>query len=460
MNEYADFLESKSQLGTFDGFKPTFTPDFLYDFQEMLVDWSVRKGKAAIFADCGMGKTPMQLVWAQNVVEKTGGRVLIVTPLAVSAQTGREAEKFQIDAWVSRDGKWPLNKKIIITNYERLHYFDRNDFVGMVCDESSILKNFSGKRKHEITQFMTKLPYRLLCTATAAPNDYVELATSSEALGELGYSDVLERFFKNTQNICNTAARWVAHGGPMPQWVFKKHAEHPFWQWMCSWARAIRKPSDMGYDDSLFTLPELIENQILIDNLEPPPGMFFAPTAITLHEQRDERRRTIQQRCEKVAELVNHDKSVIAWCHLNAEGDLLEELIPDAVQISGSDSDDKKEETFTAFTNGDLRALVTKPKIGAFGMNWQHCSHMTFFPSHSYEQYYQAVRRCWRYGQTESVTVDVVTTPGEETVLKNLQRKANQADKMFTLLVQYMTDELQIERENPYTTLEEIPSWL
>lgn len=387
---YKEFLEVKTQLGSLDGFDPVFMPDFLYDFQKALVEWSVKKGRAAIFADCGLGKTPMQLVWAENIVRKTNKRVLILTPLAVSHQTVQEAEKFGIDCKRSHHGE--LHNGINVTNYERLHLFNPNDFIGVVCDESSILKSFDGKYKSEITEFMRKLPYRLLATATAAPNDYIELGTSSEALGELGHVDMLNRFFKNDLNNTASGGRFY---GEAVKWRFKGHAEIPFWRWMSSWARALRRPSDLGFNDDKFILPPLKEIEHLIDIQEPADGFLFTLPAIGLVEQRAERKRTIQERCEKASELVTKTKkSALVWCHMNDEGDLLEDIIKDSVQISGKDSDDKKEEKFLGFINGDFRVLVTKPKIGAWGLNLQHCSHITFFPSHSYEQYYRYRAMC------------------------------------------------------------------
>lgn len=455
MSDYFDFLQEKTQLGGDHGFAPVLRHDFLFDFQVALVDWSVRKGRAAIFADCGMGKTPMEFAWAQNVVEKSGGRVLICTPLAVAIQMVREARKFDIPVHLSRDGD--LCDGITITNYEQLHLFSATDFVGMVCDESSILKSFDGTRRGEITAFMRKLPYRLLATATAAPNDYIELGTSSEALGHLGHMDMLNRFFKNDQN--NSATGRLR--GETVKWRFRGHAEIPFWKWVCSWARAIRKPSDLGFDDRDFILPPLIETEHMVETSTPPDGMLFSLPAIGLKEQREEARRSIGERCEAVAALVNHTgQPALVWCHLNDEGDTLAEMIPDAVQVSGSDTDRQKEEKLMAFADGKARVLVTKPKIGAWGLNFQHCNHVTFFPSHSFEQYYQGVRRCWRFGQHRPVTVDIVTTEGDRDVLKNLRRKSAQADQMFNHLVREMNAALSIARHTQFVTEEEIPQWL
>lgn len=452
---YEAFLDSKMQRGADSGFAPLWMPDNLFDFQRELVEWAVLKGRAAIFADCGLGKTPMGLTWASNVARKTGKPTLYLTPLAVGAQTIREAHKFGVEATHSREGS--AAGHVVVTNYERLHYFNSADFGGVVCDESSILKSFNGQRKTEITAFMRQVPYRLLQTATAAPNDYVELGTSSEALGYMGHMDMLNRFFKNDLN--NSAQGRMR--GEVIKWRLKGHAEEPFWRWVCSWARAIRRPSDLGFNDDAFILPPLNEVEHLVIANTLPEGALFAMPAVGLQEQREERRRTVQERCERIAALVNNTgQPALVWCHLNEEGDTLAKLIPDAVQVAGSDSDDAKEDRLTAFAEGRARVLVTKPKIGAWGLNFQHCNHVTFFPSHSFEQYYQAVRRCWRFGQKRAVKVDIVTTEGERGVMKNLQRKADQADEMFSRLVAEMNHALHIERANQLTKKVEVPSWL
>ena len=455
MSAYAAFLDAKAQGGADSGFDPVWMPDSLFDFQKSMVEWSVRKGRAAIFADCGLGKTPMGLTWASNVARKTGKPTLYLTPLAVGAQTIREALKFGVEAVQSKDGAKAGH--VIVTNYERLHYFDPDDFGGVVCDESSILKSFAGQRKGEITAFMRKVPYRLLQTATAAPNDYVELGTSSEALGYMGHMDMLNRFFKNDLN--NSAQGRMR--GEVIKWRLKGHAETPFWRWVCSWARAIRRPSDIGFDDARFILPPLSEVEHLVEAKTLADGMLFAMPAVGLKEQREERRRSVEERCAKIADLVNNTgQPALVWCHLNDEGDMLEKMIPDAVQVSGKDSDERKEDRLEAFADGKVRILITKPKIGAWGLNFQHCNHVTFFPSHSFEQYYQSIRRCWRFGQSRPVTVDVVTTEGERGVMRNLQRKAEQADTMFSHLVEEMNNSLAIQRAAFNTKPMEIPAWL
>lgn len=465
--DYQEFLATKIHYGENYGYNPVSIHDELFDFQKHLVEWSFKKGRCAIFADCGLGKSPIQLIWAENVTMKTNDRVLILAPLAVSGQTKEEADKFGVDAIVSKDGKFPSDKKIIITNYERLHYFTPSDFVGTVCDESSILKNFDGTTKKNITEFMRKMSFRLLCTATAAPNDYIELGTSSEALGELGYIDMLQRFFKANDNS-------YAHGGGAQgrtrfsagksfegKFRFRGHAEKDFWRWMCSWSRALRKPSDLGFDDNGFILPELITREHVVKARKKKDGFLFDMPAVGLAEQREERRRTINERCELAAEIATNNNGVtVSWCHLNDEGDLLQQMIPGSVQVAGKDSDDKKEEIFRAFKNGEIKNLITKPTIAGFGLNWQHCNYQTFFPSHSFEQWYQAIRRSWRFGQKNKVIVDVISSEGERGVLLNMQRKQKAADVMFENLISHMNSELNIKIKKYNGAKVEVPAWV
>jgi hypothetical protein len=453
--DYNNFLKEKSQLHGNFGFEPIAINKNLFDFQEHLLRWALLKGRAAIFADCGLGKTLMQLCWADNVMQKTNKPVLILTPLAVSIQTVEEGKKFGIECQRSSDGK--AHKCITVTNYEQLHKFNYSDFSGVVCDESSILKSFDGARKSEITAFMRKLKYRLLTTATAAPNDYIELGTSSEALGYLGFVDMLGMFFKNDNNNIGMKR----HYGEAPKWRFRGHSEIPFWQWVTSWARACRKPSDIGFNDDAFMLPQLIQNEHLITPERARNGMLFTLPASTLPEQRKEKRRTIKERCEKVLELLSDTKEpAISWCQLNEEGDFLEKILPDCIQISGKDSDAKKEDKFLKFLSGEARILITKPKIGAWGLNFQHCNREVYFPSHSFEQYYQAVRRCWRFGQKREVTIDIVLTDGEKKIIENLKRKEIAAVSMFNNLVKEMNHATEIEKENKHLKQVEVPTWL
>jgi len=669
VNDYEQFLDRKSQLGAACGFAPIWMPDFLFDFQRALVEWAIRKGRAAIFADCGLGKTIQQLVWAENVVRHTNGRVLILTPLAVGPQTVLEGEKFGIECRRSRDGSIPA-RGIIVSNYEKLHLFDANNFAGVVCDESSILKHFSGVTQMAVTRFMLKVPYRLLCTATAAPNDYIELGTSSEALGELGHSGMLSRFFRQSDkqpHRMQEIKEWRAGRGgnhfaklsfrvsqQIGQWRLKGHAVTPFWRWVCSWARACRQPSDLGFDDARFVLPTLTEREHIIMPKRPADGMLFTLPAFGLNEEREERRRTLDERCEFVAELVKQHKYSVIWCHLNSEGDLLERIIPNSLQVAGRHDDDYKEaaaewfigrlcicndDRFSAklaawqkdqrgigrsgigiiekselhklsntpsgiekngepispstikpispstsshvkerqrkttsvvgdmepiqnierctslalsdgkrrtprsasinecestasqsmttiaslptraedapsagvtraetaedqdFTStiaiplseceacsvptvisasensqttqsalnappcicghlGGPRRLISKSRIFGFGLNLQHCAHVVTFATHSYEQFYQSVRRCWRFGQTSPVTVDIVATEGERHVRENMTRKAQAADRMFTELVAQMHLAEQVARTARGQDEVELPIWV
>ena len=443
MSSYAELLERRRQIGGNHGFDPEGLPDFLFDFQQHLVQWALRKGRAAIFADCGMGKTPMQLAWADQVYRKTGKPVLVTTPLAVAHQTEREAHKFGFDAAVSREGKH--DSPIVITNYERLHYFEPSDFGGMVCDESSILKAYSGKTRDAIIRFMRPIGYRLLCSATPAPNDYTELGNSSEALGVMRRVEMLANYF-------------VHDGGDTGRWRLKGHANEPFWGFLASWARAVRRPSDLGYSDEAFTLPELRTYAHVLPSKK--TGRLFVDHAQSLDEQRQERKRTVRERVEQVASIATGGQFV-SWCSLNAESDALVKAIPDATAVSGSDSDEDKERKFLEFANGNIRVLVTKPSIASFGMNWQHCCQTSFFPSHSYEQWYQCIRRFWRFGQQNPVDVHIVTTEAEDGVLQNMLRKERESNAMFDQVTEHMRYHYtqHVEEYNPQNEME-IPQWL
>jgi hypothetical protein len=475
---YAAFLRRKAQEGAAHGFEPRDISPHAFDFQAALIAWATRQGRAALFADTGLGKTLMELEWARQVVEHTNRPVLILTPLAVAPQTVREAAKFGIEAHHAARGL--AGSGINVTNYERLHLFDPADFAGVVCDESSILKSYMGATRKAITRFVSKTPYRLLATATAAPNDWIELGTSSEALGNLSHSDMLKRFFaqlddkgqKREQARQNDAEKAIAAdpsyylklayrvSQTIGQWRLKHHAVEHFWRWVASWARACRMPSDLGFDDRDFALPPLIERDHLIAPETPPDGYLFNLPAVGLAEEREERRRTLEERCAFAAELVAHDRPAVIWCQMNAEGDLLEELIPDAQQIAGRTPDERKIELYEAFARGDLRVMIIKPKIGAWGLNWQHCNHVVTFATHSFEQYYQSVRRCWRFGQTRPVQLDVIATEGEERVLANMRAKGRRAEEMFRRMVAEMNRATAIAREDHYTQRAEVPAWL
>lgn len=472
MTPYAEFLARRSQWHEGSGFDPIDVPDHLFDFQRYLCDWSIRQGRAALLIDCGMGKSPLELAWADNVRRHTNKPVILATPLGVAFQMLTEAEKFGVDdIAISRNGK--VTAGITVTNYEQLEKFDPQDFGGMVCDESSAIKNFDGKRKAIVTEFMRTLPYRLLGTATAAPNDYIELGTSSEALGYLGHVDMLTRFFINKQKTADTKGRWKASGRQTRngahlhvwdrvQWRFKGHAEDAFWRWVASWARAGRKPSDFGdeFDDSRFVLPSLEVRHHIVKANRPMEGTLFDTPAVGLHEEREAARRTLTERCEMAAKLLADADPAMMWCHLNDEGKLLAKLIDGAVEVSGTDSVESKEEKLAAFARGEIRVLVTKPKIGAWGLNFQHCHRIGYFVGNSYEQWYQAVRRCWRYGQNSPVTVDVIATESQANVLANLERKAAQADRMFNSLTAHMRNAISVQRSETYDQKVKVPEWV
>jgi superfamily II DNA or RNA helicase len=468
-NEYPSFLARKQQSAANAGFEPLWMPDFLFDFQKALVEWSVRKGRAAIFAGCGLGKTPMQLVWAENVTRKTNKPTLILTPLAVGHQAVTEAARFGIEAARSIDGKPAPN--ITVTNYERLKKFDPADFGGVVCDEASIIKHWSGATQSAVTRFLSKMPYRLLCTATPAPNDYIEMGTHSEALGEMNYSEMLTMFFRqisDDEKKRKATADDVIHSRRLSwrviqsigQYAMKAHAFEPFWRWVASWAMACRKPSDLGpFDDARFTLPALIRRDHIVTPRKPPDGWLFTIPAFGLNQERGERRRTVEERSELVCELTKDSDRAVVWCQLNDEADRIERDLSGAVQIKGSQSMEEKEERLIAFLDGQVRVLVTKPKIAGLGLNLQHCAHVVTFVDHSYEQFYQAVRRCWRFGQKRPVTLDVIATEGEINVQRNMDRKERLAEQMFEAIVQFMNDSQNV-RTHHSSIPTEVPQWL
>jgi superfamily II DNA or RNA helicase len=466
---YHDFISRKSQQSSDSGFAPLWMPDFLFDFQQSLVEWSLLKGRAAIFAGCGLGKTPMQLVFAENVKRKTNKPALILTPLAVGYQTVKEAEKFGIEAHRSTDGKPMPN--ITVTNYERLGKFDPDDFGGVVCDEASIIKHWSGATQKGVTRFLSKMEYRLLCTATPAPNDYIEMGTHSEALGGISYTEMLEKFFRqmtDDEKKRKATKDDVIHSRRLSwrviqsigQYAMKPHAFEPFWKWVSGFARACRKPSDLGpFGDSRYELPPLIRRDHVIEPRTPPPGFLFTMPAIGLNQERGERRRTVAERSELVTKLTADSDCAVVWCQLNDEADRIEKEVAGAVQVKGSQSIEEKEERLIAFMEGQARVLVTKPKIAGLGLNLQKCAHVVTFVDHSYEQFYQAVRRCWRFGQTRPVTLDVIATVGEVNVQKNMDRKERLAEQMFEQIVRFMNESITVHKKET-TCHANVPEWM
>jgi len=421
---YTEFLNNKKHLIGEFGFEPNYYPDMAFDFQKYIIQRAVKKGRMAVFADTGLGKTLIQLSIANNIVKHTNKKVLILTPLAVAFQFILEAEKLGIDdIEYSKDGKH--SKKIVICNYERLHYFNENDFEGVILDESSILKNFDGKIKSQVTAFVKKIPYRYLSTATPSPNDFIELGTSSEALGYMGYMDMLTKFFKNNQNSVDSNNRNIGE-----KFYLKPHAEKDFFAWVNQWSIMVKMPSDIGFSDERYILPKLIVNKHVVENqsLIDVNGQIqmFTPIAKSMTEVRHEQKQTEDKRCEKAVELANGKLSVY-WCNTNNESAILKAADKEAVEIIGSQSIDKKEEILLAFANGEIKRLITKAKMTGMGLNWQHCNHSVFFPTWSYEQYYQAIRRFWRFGQKNDVTIDMVISDGQTRVLEALQQKTQKA---------------------------------
>ena len=432
--DYKTFLESKRHsIGNF-GFEANFIPDCAFDFQKEIIERSVRKGRIGVFADTGLGKTLIQLSIANNIIRHTNKKVLILTPLAVGFQFLKEAKDREItdDIEISKNGKH--TKKIVICNYERLHYFNSDDFVGVICDESSILKNFNGKIKNQITSFVKKIPYRFLSTATPSPNDFIELGTSSEALGYMGYVDMLGKFFKQNNNAVDSTNRNIGE-----KFYLKPHAEESFFAWVNQWAIMCKMPSDLGFSDEKYVLPELIINKHVVRNdslleIDGQIQMFNRP-AKNFNEIRSEVKQTIGKRCDKALELAS-GKTSVYWVNRNEESKILRLNDKEAVEIIGSQSIDQKEEILKAFADGEIKRLITKAKMTGMGLNWQHCNHSVFFPTYSYEQYYQAIRRFWRFGQKQDVTIDMVISDGQTRVLEALEQKTQKAIQLHKNLTE------------------------
>lgn len=428
-SKYNSYLLEKKQFKTsIMGFEAGHINSMLYDFQRDIVKWSLRIGRAAIFADCGLGKTPMQLVWAHNVCKHTGGNVLILAPLAVSQQTVREGEKFGIKVKYCRNQS-DIESGITITNYEMLNAFDCDSYSGVVLDESSILKSYTGVFRNKLIDEFKETRFKLACTATPAPNDYMELGNHSEFLGIAKRQVMLSMFF-------------VHDGSNTQQWRLKGHAQENFWKWICSWAVMLRKPSDLGYDDKKFILPKLNihEIRVSVNMTESRGDMLFRMPAETLQGRQKERKLTISKRVKACADIINGDKnSWLIWCNLNNESLELSKAIQGAVEIKGSDKREHKERTMIGFSNGDVGKIVTKPKIAGYGMNWQHCSNIAFVGlSDSYEQFYQAIRRCWRFGQKKEVNCYIITAETEGVVVENIKRKEKNAKELAEKMVEHM----------------------
>lgn len=449
---YEDFISNKAFVLESCGINvdPDELNPMLFDFQRDIVRWALAKGRTAIFADCGLGKTIMQLEWADQIRRRTGGKVLILAPLAVSDQTKREGETFGIKVNICTSQTDVTTDAVNITNYEKLDNFIGNEFTAIVLDESSILKAFAGKIRNQIINCFAKTPYKLACTATPAPNDFMELGNHSEFLGVMTRAEMLSMFF-------------VHDGGETSKWRLKGHAESLFWQWMASWCVVVDNPENLGYKAKGYALPALNIKQIIVDGEEP------IMSSLTLTERREARRESLSERCKAAADIINNSAdNWLVWCDLNAESDMLTELIDGAVNVQGSDKPEYKMTSMLDFSNDKIKCLVTKPKIAGYGMNWQNCHNMIFVGlSDSFESYYQAVRRCWRFGQAETVNVFIIISEKEGPVKANIERKQADNEKMKEQLIKLTKDITKRELKStcristPYDPicLMKLPKW-
>lgn len=455
--KYANFIAGKFKRHPDCGFDANDINPMLKPYQADIVRYACKRGRFGGFEDCGLGKSLQQLECSRQIVKHTGGNVMIYAPLAVAQQTKREAEKFGIDVDVhvcksSADVKPGIN----IANYERLHLFDPADFVSVQLDEGSIIKSVAGKIRNQILNEWSNIAYPMTWTATPAPNDFMEIGNQSQFCGVLSREEMLATFF-------------VHDGGDTSKWRLKGHAQSEFWKWLASWCVMLRSPADLGYDDPGYNLPPIEYIEHIIDATEPTTGMLFAVEAQTLNERRDARKSTIKERVAMAAELANEsDEPFVIWCNLNEEGEALAKAIPDAVEVAGRHTIEQKEDSLNDFTQGNIRVLITKPKIGGFGLNWQHCPNTIIFPTDSYEQWYQMIRRFWRFGQQNPVKVHTVASELEGAVIANVKRKESDAAKMFNELSEHMKDlstenvkgvKNQIQTYIP-TERMELPQWL
>ena len=446
---YTDFIQRKRMADPPAGLSevPRLHSD-LFPFQSDIVAWALRRGRAAVFAGTGLGKSLMELAWADAIHRETGEDVLILAPLAVATQLETEAAKFGVSATLCKRGE-DVRDGINITNYERLDGFNPMRFGAVVLDESSILKSMDGKTKRTLIQTFQQTPYRLAATATPAPNDFMELGNHAEFLGVMSQSEMLSTFFINDQDTTQ-------------KWRLKGHAQDEFWKWMASWAVMLRHPEDLGYPDERYNLPELSQHEHVVDT-------GATETAKTLTERQRAKKASIAERVSKAADITPGDRPMVWWCHLNDESEALAKSIPDAVEVRGSDTNAEKERKLAAFARGNIRVLITKPKICGFGMNWQHCANTGFVGlNDSFEQVYQAIRRFWRFGQENPVNVHFIAADAEGEVLENIRRKEAQADEMADQMVRHMADLTSEQLTGAVRSMEgyaptvpiEIPEWL
>jgi len=427
--EYDDFVKGKRRSEVATGHAPGDLNEHLFDFQHAIVSWAVRRGRAAIFADTGLGKTLMQLSWADEVSRFTNGIVVILAPLAVSEQTIEQGKTFGIEVTRIPHGESPNAPGIWITNYERIGALNFAELHGIVLDESSILKSHNGKTRTAIIESCQSIPYRLSCTATPSPNDFDELGNQCEFLGVMTRTEMLATYFINDAGDTGT-------------WILKGWGQSRFWEWMGSWAVVLRSPADIGFDGSRYDLPKLQYHEHVVETDVVGDELFSRP-AMGLAERRKAQRDSIEARCKALAEIVNAepDEPWLIWCHLNDEADLIESLLSDCINVQGSDSPEVKTKNMMAFTHGDLRVLCSKPKICGYGMNWQHCARMAFVGlDDSFEKFYQAVRRCYRFGQKREVQVHIFTAENEGQILQNIKRKELQHHEMSANMIEHMKD--------------------
>jgi hypothetical protein len=432
IDRYAEFVKAKKHSLGDHGFSVKWLPSDAFDFQAHIIEKAVKKGRIGIFADTGLGKTAIQLSIAKNIVMQTNKRVLILTPLAVAFQFIKEADRIGVeDVGHSKDGT--LSSKIVLCNYERLHLLSPDDFACVMLDESSILKNFAGKTRDQIVAFIKRVPYRFLSTATPSPNDFIELGNSSEALGYMGYMDMLTKFFKSNQGSADSNNRNIGE-----KFYLKPHAERDFFAWVNQWSIMVKRPSDLGFSNAGYDLPALHVNKHIVQNSNTwcidGQSALFAMPAQRMTEVREEQKLTVKERCEQAVHLAK-GKTSVYWCNLNDESALLSEMDKNAVEIIGGMSIDRKEEILVAFAEGQIERLITKARMTSMGLNWQHCKHTVFFPTWSYEQYYQAIRRFWRFGQKSEVTCDMVISEGQERVMQALEEKTTKAIQLYENLV-------------------------
>ena len=457
---YEEFLKSKEFHLLPTGFETDELNEHLFDYQKAIVKWALRIGKAALFEDTGLGKTIQQLSWADAVAKHTQGSVLILAPLAVSKQTATEASKFGITCKLVESQDDVING-INITNYEKIHRFDTDTFDGIVLDESSILKSYAGKTTKELQERFTYTPYKLCCTATPSPNDYTEIGTTAEFLGVMPRSEMLATFFIN--DSIKKAGKQERIG-----WRLKHHAEKEFFRWMSTWSMMIKSPSDLGFDGSMFELPKLNIKACIVKS-EADEGCLFPELAETLTERREARKKSLDKRVDVAKKIALKKENCLIWCDYNNESEALHKAIPQLVEVKGSDKPEHKERAMMGFSNNEVKYLVSKPSICGFGMNWQNCHEMIFCGlSDSYEQFYQAIRRCYRFGQKQQVNVYVIISEKELNVLNNIKRKQADHERMSKEMIKIMSENAKVElfnyqkKKTDYLPNDEmvVPAWL